>query len=118
MNFNEYQELAGTTAIYPGKGETLGLAYVALGLGESGEVQGKVKKMIRDGYDRHSKGEALDKYVTAREAIIAELGDVLWYVANAATELGVTFDTVAEGNLAKLASRQLRGVLQGSGDNR
>ena len=118
MNFNEYQELAGTTAIYPGKGETLGLAYVALGLGESGEVQGKVKKMIRDNYDRHSKGDSLDTYLMAREGIIAELGDLLWYIANAATELGVPLAAVAEGNIAKLKSRKERGVLGGSGDNR
>lgn len=118
MNFNEYQQLANITAIYPGKGETLGLSYVALGLGESGEVQGKVKKMIRDGYDRHSKGEELAKYNEARANIKAELGDQLWYIANMATELGFTFEEIAEYNVNKLKSRQQRGVLGGSGDNR
>lgn len=118
MNFNEYQELAGTTAIYPGKGETLGLAYVALGLGESGEVQGKVKKMIRDGYDRHSQGEALVKYEEAKYDIMAELSDILWYVAMAAKELGFELDEIAVYNIAKLKSRQERGVLGGSGDHR
>jgi NTP pyrophosphatase (non-canonical NTP hydrolase) len=47
-----------------------------------------------------------------------ELGDVLWYVAQVATELGLDLDAIAEGNIEKLLSRQRRGVLSGSGDNR
>jgi hypothetical protein len=48
MELNEYQGKARDTAIYPGKGNINGLVYVALGLGESGEFQGKVKKILRD----------------------------------------------------------------------
>ena len=48
MTLNEYQDKANQTAIYPGKGTVMGLVYTALGLGESGEVQGKVKKILRD----------------------------------------------------------------------
>ncbi len=53
-----------------------------------------------------------------RDALAAELGDVLWYVAQLATEAGLDLDEIADDNLAKLLSRQERGVLQGSGDTR
>lgn len=110
MKLNDYQNDATTTAIYPGKGTTTGLLYVALGLGEAGEVQGKVKKILRD-----------DDGVLTREkglAIAKELGDLLWYVANAAEELGYDLEHIAQMNLDKLFDRQERGTLQGSGDNR
>ena len=47
-----------------------------------------------------------------------EVGDVLWYLANLCTDLGLSLDDVAEGNLAKLQDRLERDVLQGDGDNR
>ncbi len=47
-----------------------------------------------------------------------ELGDVLWYVAQLASELELDLDTIAQANLNKLLSRQQRGVLSGSGDDR
>jgi NTP pyrophosphatase (non-canonical NTP hydrolase) len=112
MDFVEYQAATKETAIYPeaGSGSALALAYVGLGLGEVGELQGKIKKVIRD-----SGGElSLER----REAMIDELGDVLWYAARMADELQVDFGYVARRNLDKLNSRKDRGVLQGSGDNR
>ena len=48
-----------------------------------------------------------------RAALAAELGDVLWYVAQLATEAGLDLDTIAEENLSKLLSRQERSVLAG-----
>jgi NTP pyrophosphatase (non-canonical NTP hydrolase) len=104
MTLNEYQELAYATAIYP---DTAAITYPALGLaGEAGEVCNKVKKHIRD-------GRPLD-----REELMAELGDVLWYVAVLAEDLDISLDLVAEANINKLTSRKARGTLQGSGDNR
>lgn len=108
MTLNEYQEAASETAVYPEAGQRsdLALAYCALGLGEVGEVQGKIKKILRG-----------DTSVNNRD-IISELGDVLWYVSAMAREIGETLESVAECNLHKLSDRQSRGVLKGSGDNR
>lgn len=122
MNFIEYQEKAKTTALYldgikeefldlpEGILKILGLAYVSNGLGEVGEVQGKIKKIIRD-----SKGIISEEHKTE---IGKELGDVLWYIALMCEELGINMQQVAEGNIEKLFSRKVRGVIQGSGDNR
>jgi len=107
MNFNQYQEAARKTAIYP-KDE--GLNYTVLGLvGEAGEVAEKLKKRMRDGDDKSGNFE---------DALAAELGDVLWYLANCASELGISLSDVALQNLMKLESRKARGVLGGSGDER
>ena len=78
--------------------------------GEAGEVADKVKKVIRD------RGGVFD--ADTREAIKLELGDVLWYVAQLASELGYDLDEVAEANLQKLSSRAARGRIGGSGDQR
>jgi NTP pyrophosphatase (non-canonical NTP hydrolase) len=53
-----------------------------------------------------------------REALARELGDVLWYLSQLATEADLDLETIAEDNLEKLLSRQERGVLRGSGDDR
>lgn len=110
--FEDYEFVARGTAIYPGAGTGSGeaLAYLGLGLGEAGEVQGKIKKVLRD------DGGVLT--ADARDAIAAELGDLLWYVSNLATEIGVPLGLIAGRNIAKLSSRAARGALQGSGDNR
>ena len=70
----------------------------------------KVKKLLRD-----DDGVLSDE---RREALAGELGDVLWYVAQVATEAGLDLEEIAQGNLDKLLSRQRRGVLSGSGDSR
>jgi NTP pyrophosphatase (non-canonical NTP hydrolase) len=108
MQLAEYQRLARATAEYP---REAWLAYPALGLaGEAGEVAEHAKKTIRD--DRGAVTDA------RREAMAKELGDVLWYVAQLATELGLELEDIAAENIRKLSSRQRRGVLSGSGDER
>lgn len=109
MDFSDFQARSRETAVYPQAGDNL--LYPTLGLcGEAGEVAEKVKKMIRD-----DDGALSDE---RRAALSKELGDVLWYVAQLATEAGLDLDVVAAANLDKLASRLRRGVLQGSGDDR
>ena len=100
-----YQQKACSTAIFP---KETALAYLTLGLaGEAGEIANKVKKLIRDG-DNTAK----------RADITKELGDVCWYIAVQAQELGVNLGKVMEDNLEKLSDRKSRGVLGGSGDDR
>jgi len=109
MTFQEYQDEARKTAIYPNKDNNF--IYPTLGLaGEAGEVAEKIKKVIRDGNGIVSEEK--------KEEITKELGDVLWYVANLSKELGISLETVVERNIEKLKSRQDRNQLQGSGDNR
>ena len=88
----------------------VGLSYDGLGLGEAGEVQGKIKKIIRD------NGGIITP--EASEEIKKELGDTLWYIASMCDNLGITLTDVANSNIEKLHDRQKRGVLGGSGDNR
>ena len=89
----------------------LKLSYVTHGLaGEAGEFPNKVKKILRDDNGEISPEKA--------KAMAAELGDILWYLAEACTVLGVSFEDVAVANVAKLADRAERGVIGGSGDNR
>jgi NTP pyrophosphatase (non-canonical NTP hydrolase) len=108
MKLNDYQREAVATAFYP----ALGIAvYPALGLaGEAGEFAEKVKKLHRD-----MRGCPTQEW---QESAKKELGDVLWYVAAAAHELGFSLEDVATTGLAKLASRAARGKLAGSGDDR
>ena len=109
MTFSQYQTESRKTAIYPNQGANL--VYPTLGLaGEAGEVAEKIKKLIRD------EGRVLTPEY--RDAIGAELGDVLWYIAQLATELQLNLDDIAAGNIDKLFSRKERGVLHGSGDAR
>lgn len=87
------------------------ITYPTLGLlNEAGELAGKVKKILRDKNKEISPAD--------RDALKAELGDVLWYFAQICNELDLTIEEVAEYNLDKLASRQARGVIHGDGDNR
>lgn len=111
-NFAAYQHSAAMTALYPdsGTGTALALAYVGLGLGEAGEIQGKIKKILRD--DQGVLTEA------ARIAIAKEAGDLLWYVARLASEISIPLEVIAQMNLNKLHDRHQRGVIGGSGDDR
>lgn len=131
---DRYQELAVRSAIYPGKGTPFGLMYCALGLGEAGEVQNKVKKAFRDddvigvkvntrnstsGIRRSVEVTHVHEITEDRKrAIIKELGGNLWYIAATCAEIGTTIGEVMATNLEEIASRSERGTLSGDGDNR
>lgn len=112
ITLNEYQEMALETAIYP---EEFKVIYPTLGItGEAGEVSDKIKKLIRDkGY----KGGWIESDKD-REDIALELGDVLWYVATLAHDIGFTLEQVAMLNYFKLQKRKEQNKLGGSGDHR
>ncbi|MDB5170503.1 MAG: hypothetical protein JWO35_197 [Candidatus Saccharibacteria bacterium] len=110
MTFDEYEQTALTTVLSTGD-PFKDLLHWVLGLnGEAGEVAEKLKKIIRD---KNSVITEEDKQELAKE-----IGDVLWYLAVFAHDLGVPLDQIAQQNLDKLKSRKDRGVLGGAGDNR
>jgi NTP pyrophosphatase (non-canonical NTP hydrolase) len=87
------------------------IVYPTLGLvNEAGELAGKVKKIFRDKQGVVSEED--------RQALKYELGDVLWYMAQIATELDLDLQEVAEANIEKLFSRLERGKIKGEGDYR
>ena len=99
MNFEEYQDAASVTALYPNRLKNL--EYPTLGLaGEAGEVANIVKKIQRD-----FGGEITDEI---RQKLKDELGDVLWYISACADELNLTLTEIAEFNVEKLAKRHNR----------
>ena len=122
MDFNEYQEKAKKTTFYLNKikekypnlpeeiVKILGISYASNGLGECGEVQGKIKKIIRD-----AGGDISEE---TKKEISKEIGDILWYIMALCEEFGFSMDEIAQQNINKLYSRMERGVLGGSGDNR
>ncbi len=110
MTFEEYEATALTTVLSTGD-SFKDLLHWVLGLnGEAGEVAEKLKKIIRD---KNSVITEEDKQELAKE-----IGDVLWYLAVFAHDLGVPLEQIAQQNLDKLKSRKDRGVLGGDGDNR
>ena len=112
LTMNAYQAEASKTALYRWK-----VIYPALGLAsESGEVLGKIKKLIRD--KEITFGEIADLPGDDRVAIADEIGDVLWYCAMLAKDLNISLNEVAYMNLEKLESRAARGKIGGSGDDR
>ncbi len=117
MEINEYQKLALETAVYPKEYKTI---YPALGMnGEAGEVADKVKKVLRDSeIIVRDRSGAVILPDSKREELAKEVGDVLWYVATMAYDLGYSLEEIAVMNYQKLKSRQERHKLNGSGDNR
>ena len=120
MTLNEYQEMAMTTCLP----ESRNFAYMFLNLvGEVGEFASKVAKAIR-------KDKALidfNQLITERKEAMtdeeidnlkAEAGDVLWQLSGLCTVMGWELDDIGQQNLDKLASRKVRGVVDGNGDNR
>lgn len=116
MTVNEYQEAALATAVYP---KQFRVIYPALGMnGEAGEVADKIKKVIRDTVLLTDDYGAIVLSHDKRIELAKEIGDVLWYCATLAYDLGLKLDDVAQMNINKLKSRQERGKLSGSGDDR
>jgi NTP pyrophosphatase (non-canonical NTP hydrolase) len=108
-NLNEYQKLSRRTAMEVHTDHPI--VYPTLGLtNEAGEFAGKVKKIFRDKQGVISEED--------RQELKKELGDVLWYLAQIATELNLSLEEIASSNLQKLADRQARDQLHGEGDNR
>jgi NTP pyrophosphatase (non-canonical NTP hydrolase) len=117
-DFDAYQDFTRETAIFP---DDAGIVYCALKLnGEAGEVAEKVGKFARD----KARGLTNKAYLTHPDyddfvdTVILELGDILWYVAQEADQLGIPLSTVISRNKEKLLSRRTRNVISGSGDTR
>mgnify|MGYP002734248698 FL=1 len=93
MTINEYQELAMTT-LNPELSKKEVLINSVMGLcGESGEAIDIVKKWMAQGHE-------LDKEHLARE-----LGDIAWYLAEAATVLEIPLEDILQTNIDKLKKR-------------
>lgn len=131
MDFNEYQKLALQSKDCPDNA-----IYSALGLAEeAGEVAGKFKKHWRDiiylhakEFNKTDKGKSqpvnpnethwpiLEK--DTKEAVIKEMGDVMWYLACLADNLNISLSHVAEINIAKIQKRVATDTIHGAGDDR
>lgn len=96
MELNQYQKLAYRTANHKLPDEQQ-LQCAAMGLaGEAGEFCDRVKKIV---FHSHPFTEE------ERRKLQEEAGDILWYVALAATALDVSLNDMAQGNIEKLARR-------------
>lgn len=120
MTLNEYQRKAMSTCM----DSCDNFAYMFIGMvGEVGEVASKVAKLIRKEKAMIRTNDLVDlnlEDLPDREklTIIDECGDVLWFIAGLTKTLGFTLEEVAERNIAKLADRKKRGVIDGNGDHR
>ena len=109
LNFDEYQIKSRKTAIYPKLGESY--VYPLIGMnGECGELTEKIKKILRDKNGKWNNDDT--------KGISKEIGDILWYAAQVATEFDLSLNNIAKENLEKLQNRQKRDKIHGSGDNR
>ena len=119
MNASEYQGKAHDFASY---GDNA--MYPALGLAEeAGEVCGKIAKFIRHNngmtpQDAEESSSLLmrDEVAKFRTALMSELSDVMWMVAEIATLNGLGLDEIMEYNIVKLTERRSKGLIDGSGD--
>lgn len=128
MTLNEYQEKAMTTCM----ASCENISYMMLNLvGEVGEFASKVAKQIRKGnlaiggkcplnvnqLTITDEGQ-LEDLGSINVELQKEAGDILWQLSGLCKVMGWKLEDVAQMNLDKLASRQQRGVIDGSGDNR
>ena len=104
IEFDAYQKELPDSSWHPkggetSKGEQIDIVYHSLALcNESGEVAGVIKKVMRGDYELFSD-ETIEK-------LVYEMGDVLWYLARLADELGISLSTVAAMNLQKIRKRR------------
>lgn len=132
-SFDNYQQIATKSALYPGQGTMFGFSYCAHKLaGEAGELNEHFGKAMRDdgllrtefmsstGYGAETAYTVIVRKLTParKEFLIKEIGDCLWYLSALCNELGISLFEAALMNLKKLRSRTERSTLQGSGDNR
>jgi NTP pyrophosphatase (non-canonical NTP hydrolase) len=115
MNADDYQYRAHETSLsIPKMRLTPNQVYALAGVAnEAGEVAGVLKKAIRGDY-----GDEPEEKDIFMDKLKGELGDVVWYLAEVCTQFGFDLGTIMSDNLDKLRSRQARGVLMGSGDDR
>jgi NTP pyrophosphatase (non-canonical NTP hydrolase) len=113
MDIDKYQDQTKKTNLFllsddPPAFE-IQLSYYTLGLtGEAGEVANKVKKYLREDYG----------FAQLRAELLDEVGDVLWYLSELCSSVGLSLNEIADLNLVKLSRRLARGKIKGSGDNR
>lgn len=111
MEFKDFDATVAPHRDYPGVGTFIGLIYTGGSInGEAGEVWEKIKKTWRD-----EEGEVTPE---KRQALLKEIGDVLWYASAAAQELDSSLEEVAQMNIDKLNDRRARSAMKGEGDNR
>lgn len=107
MTKQQYEDIVKITKVYPDSAKFI---YASLGLtSEAGEVAGKIKKLVRGDFQNVEE---------IRDALIDELGDVLWYVAALAIELDTSFTEIQNRNQEKLLSRLANNTIKGEGDIR
>ena len=93
MEINEYEKLAMATLNKNIKKEDI-LINSAMGLcGESGEVIDLIKKHLFQGHELN------------KDDLVKELGDVAWYLAEAAYALDVSLEEICQKNIEKLKKR-------------
>lgn len=107
LTLDEYQALAARTAGAGSGDDERRLMIAALGLaGEAGEFADLIKKRVAHGHE------------VSNEKLADELGDVLWYIAEAATTCGISLGDLARQNVEKLRRRYPEGFSQERSRNR
>lgn len=118
MNIDDYAKKAASTAVY----KSLDYPFVLLAE-EAGETLGKLNKFARKNKMCLNTAIACasqecESHAELRESVLLELGDVAWAFVESCRMLGIEPSTVLQMNIDKLASRQQRGVIDGTGDKR
>lgn len=103
MNANEYQDFCLSVRKLKKPEDALQVAILGL-LGEAGEIAECFKKNLT-----YETADGKPKYSNAD--IAKELGDVLWYAAVLAHELGYSFQEIMDMNRSKLEARLAQGTL-------